>query len=400
MTKKTVRPSFFFSGNVAFLKHSCYTKAENGVYLLPPKGIHTMSEAKKLPSGKWRNLLYVGKDENGKRIYESFTADTKKEANLLAMARARELEQGIRKDRTPSELTVGEAIDRYIEERDSVLEPKTVREYKGYRRNYAQNLMHVRLKNLTPADVQREINRESRRLSPKSIRNIWSLLNAAITNAVPDMKFRPLLPAKEKKEIQIPTNSELLDLLLYVEGKKIEIPVILAATCGLRRGEISAFDLKNDVDYQNGSITVRKAMSKNDESEWVTGKPKTYSGYRTIDAPAWVIDKLKEARDSGYEMPKPDRISNAFARICKKLKLKIRFHDLRHYYASLMLSLGVPDKYAMARMGHATPNMLKNVYQHLMDDKNKEVTQAINQHFETMQHAMQHDHDNDTTLSK
>lgn len=70
--------------------------------------------------------------------------------------------------------------------------------------------------------------------------------------------------------------------------------------------------------------------------------------------------------------------------------MKIRFHDLRHYYASLMLSLGVPDKYAMARMGHATPNMLKNVYQHIMDDKDKEVSLAINQYFESLQHGMQH----------
>ena len=56
-----------------------------------------------------------------------------------------------------------------------------------------------------------------------------------------------------------------------------------------------------------------------------------------------------------------------------------------------MLSLGVPDKYAMQRMGHATPNMLKNVYQHLMDDKNEEVTEQINRYFETMQHEMQHE---------
>ena len=349
-----------------------------------------MSEAKKLPSGKWRNLLYVGKDENGKRKYESFTADTKREANLLAMERAREIELGIRKDRTPSELTVGEAIDRYIEERDNVLEPKTIREYKSYRRNYAQNIINVRLKNLTAADIQREINRESKRLAPKSIHNIWSLLNAAITNAIPDMKFCPQLPAKVKKEIQIPTNNQFLDLMLYVEGMKVEIPVILAATCGLRRGEISALDLREDVDYKNHRISVRRAMSKNDEGKWVMGGPKTYSSARTVDAPQWVIDKLKDAFDKCYKMPTPDRISNAFSRICKKLDYKIRFHDLRHYYASVMLSLNVPDKYAMARMGHATPHMLKTVYQHLMDDKDREVTLAINQHFETMQHAMQH----------
>lgn len=349
-----------------------------------------MSDAKKLPSGKWRNLLYVGKDENGKRIYESFTADTKKEANLLAMARAREIELGIKKDRTPSELTVGEAVDRYISDRSNILAPKTIREYKGYRRLYMQGIMNLKLKNLTESIIQREINKEAHSLSPKSVRNIWALVNASILSAMPDMHFSPNLPAKERKEMHIPTNAQLLDLMICVEGKRLEIPVILAATCGLRRGEIAALDLKTDIDYINNKVTVNKAMSNNDKSEWVIKAPKTYSSYRTVDAPAWVIEKLKSARDSDYHPMNPDHITSAFAKLCKRMDLNIRFHDLRHYYASLMLSLGVPDKYAMARMGHATPNMLKNVYQHLIDEKDQEMSLVINRHFDFMQHAMQH----------
>lgn len=350
-----------------------------------------MAEAKKLPSGSWRVLLYVGKDENGKRKYESFTAATKKEANLLASERAREIEQGIFKDRTPAEMTVEEAIDKYIEDRDAILAPKTIREYKGYRRNYLQGIMKIKIKNLTPDIVQREINKEARRLSPKSVHNIWALFNSSIQAAVPDFKYNIKLPSKVKKEFHIPTNEQLLQLFETVEGRKLEIPVLLGATCGLRRGEIAALDLKKDVNYKKNTITVNKAMSNNDQGEWVIKSTKTYSGTRTIDVPEWVIDKLRTAANSSYTIMMPDRISTDFARTCKKLGLQIRFHDLRHYYASLMLSLGVPDKYAMARMGHATPNMLKTVYQHLMDDKDKEVSLAINQHFETMQHDMQHD---------
>ena len=349
-----------------------------------------MSDAKKLPSGKWRNLLYVGKDENGKRIYESFTADTKKEANLMAMERARELEQGIRKERAPATMTVGEAIDKYIDERNNVLAPKTIREYKGYRRLYAQGLMDIKLKDLTESDVQKEINREARRLSSKSIRNVWALINASIKAAVPEMRFSPHLPAKEKTEFQIPTQAQLLKLFDDVEGKRLEIPVILAATCGLRRGEIAALDLSSDVDYPHNKITINKAMANTENSEWIVKAPKAYSSYRTVDAPQWVIDKLNAARASGYQNMNPAHITSGFARVCDRLGFRIRFHDLRHYYASLMLSLGVPDKYAMARMGHSTPNMLKNVYQHLMDEKDAEITQVLNQHFETMQHDMQH----------
>lgn len=353
-----------------------------------------MAKAKKLPSGNWRVQLFVGYDANGKRKYESYTAPTAAEANILANTRKYELERGIKKDRTPEDMTVGEAIDKYISDRDGILKPKTIREYKGYRRNYAQNIMNVRLKNLSESIIQREINRESKRLSPKSIHNIYALLKASIKSAVPDMNFNIKLPQKIKNEFKIPTNEQLLKLFEAVEGKRLEIPVIIAATCGLRRGEIAVLDLSEDVDYNNNTINVNKAMSNNDKSEWVVDTTKTYDSTRIVDAPAWVIEKLKVARDSGYKNMNPAHITSAFSRTCEKLGLDIRFHDLRHYYASLMLSLGVPDKYAMARMGHSTPNMLKTVYQHIMDDKNREVTEKINGFFDEMQHEMQHENNN------
>ena len=129
-----------------------------------------MSEAKKLPSGRWRNQLYVGRGPDGKRIYESFTADTKKEADRLAANRAREIELGVQKQRTPSFMTVGEAVDSYIASNESVLAPKTIREYKGYRKRYFQGIMQIRIRDLTNLTVQTEINVESRRLAPKSVR--------------------------------------------------------------------------------------------------------------------------------------------------------------------------------------------------------------------------------------
>lgn len=350
-----------------------------------------MSDAKKLPSGKWRNLLYVGKDENGKRIYESFTADTKKEANLMAMERARELEQGIRKDRAPSELTLGEAIDKYIEERTNILSPKTIREYKIYRKHHAMDLIDTKLKNLTPSKIQQMINNEARTLKPKTVHNVWGFINSAITNAVPEMQFSPTLPEKVKTEFSIPKQKELIMLLDYVEGKGMEIPVLLAAFCGLRRGEISALDLSRDVDYENNRITVREAMSHDENNNWGTKSPKEFHSFRTIDAPPFVIEKLRVAKESGYKNLNPASITKGFVRIRDKLGLPVRFHDLRHYFASVMLSVGVPDKYAMQRMGHSTPNMLKRVYQHLIDETDQKMTSLINNYFENVQHDLQHE---------
>ena len=147
-----------------------------------------MSEAKKLPSGRWRNQLYVGKDSTGKRLYESFTADTKKEADRLAANRARELELGVQKARIPALMTVGEAIDTYIDTNENVLAPKTIREYRGYRDRYFAGIMRTRIRDLTNLTAQTEINAQARAYAPKTVRNAWGLVLAAIRAAVPEFR--------------------------------------------------------------------------------------------------------------------------------------------------------------------------------------------------------------------
>ena len=350
-----------------------------------------MAKAKKLPSGSWRVLLYVGSDADGKRMYESITAPTESEANMLASRRKYEIERGISHDRTPEKMTVEEAIEKYIEDRDGVLSPCTIKVNRDYLRNHLDGIKKIKIKSLTNAQVQRQINAEAKTISPKTVLNIYSLFAAAVKSAVPEKHLEVKLPQRKKREMKIPTNTELMTILRAVDGKPLEIPVLLAATCGLRRGEIGALDLNTDIDYDNCKISITKAMSDTESGEWVVKTPKTTSSTRVVDCPEWVIQKLKEARDNGYTPMKTEFISTYFAKLCQKLGIRTRFHDLRHYYASAMLSLGVPDKYAMQRMGHATPNMLKNVYQHLMDDKNAEVTEQINRYFDAMQHEMQHE---------
>lgn len=345
-----------------------------------------MATARKLPSGNWRTLVYIGNDENGKRQYQSFTASTKRESEFLAA------EYLANKREKNSEITLGDAINDYIDSKDGVLSPKTIREYRRFRQLYCQKIMGIRLRDLTNEKLQSEITRESKHLSPKSIRNIYGLISVTLKTFQPNVRYDVTLPQKQKKEIVIPSQEKLLLLLDEVAGTRLEIPVLLGACAGLRRSEIAALDLGKDVDYQNSRITINKAMVNDSDGNWVIKSPKAYASYRTIDIPEWVTAKLSAARsDPDYKMMHPSHITTAFLKKIKKLGLgDITFHNLRHYYASLMLSLNVPDKYAMQRMGHSTPNMLKTVYQHLIDEKNIEVTATINSHFDIMQHEMQH----------
>lgn len=79
---------------------------------------------------------------------------------------------------------------------------------------------------------------------------------------------------------------------------------------------------------------------------------------------------------------------NRLRRTCERLGLPhYRFHDLRHMNASVMLSLNVPDKYAMERMGHSTNNMLKTVYQHTMSEKSVQVANLVDSFFEEKLHT-------------
>ena len=75
-------------------------------------------------------------------------------------------------------------------------------------------------------------------------------------------------------------------------------------------------------------------------------------------------------------------IFNRFRKLQKKINMEnFRFHDLRHFYASVMLALGIPDKYAMERIGHSSNAMLKNVYQHIINDKQSEFSILLDNYF-------------------
>jgi len=84
-----------------------------------------MAKAKKLPSGQWRTLVYDYTDLNGKRHYESFTSDTKKDSEFMAAEFSLN-----KKSAAKSRIVLGDAYDEYIEARNSILSPATIREYK------------------------------------------------------------------------------------------------------------------------------------------------------------------------------------------------------------------------------------------------------------------------------
>ena len=94
---------------------------------------------------------------------------------------------------------------------------------------------------------------------------------------------------------------------------------------------------------------------------------------------------LSLPRDSDRVIPiTPNAVTDRFIRIRDRLGSKIRLHDLRHYNASVMHALNIPEKYAMKRGGWKTPHVMKNVYQHAFKEKARIVDDTVNTFFDTL----------------
>lgn len=325
-----------------------------------------------LPSGAWRcQVMYKGKRY-------SVVDDDPEIAHTKALAYKAGI---IKEDKHPENMTVGEAIDRYIESKDSVLSPSTIGGYRKIRKTNMQDLMTVQLRELTQERVQKSVNKMVKDgLSPKSIRNAHGLLTATLAAYYPDMILRTTLPQKSHHEVSIPSDREIGDIMTAVKGTRAELPVLLALCLGLRLSEIRG--LQWDC-ISGNQIHIKQALVDTAEGP-VLKLTKTYSGDRTLTAPQYIIDLIKkQGKDNPFVIPQNGRaIYWDFTHACQKTGIPhYRFHDLRHANASVMLALGVPDKYAMERMGHASNNMLKTVYQHTMKDKQEEVSEIVDNYF-------------------
>ncbi|NLB91272.1 MAG: site-specific integrase [Clostridiales bacterium] len=336
-----------------------------------------MATAKKTKTG-WGIQIYLGKGPDGKRKYKRFTGPTKKAVEFMATSYREEVDRR----NIPDKMTVGEAIDIYISNKDAVLSPKTIKEYKGYRKNYLQSLMNIRLGELTRNHIQQAVNEDAKTYSPKTLRNTHGLLSSALGAVMPDFNLKTALPMRKKAEIIIPTNDEVKTLLVASEKDDDLYKAILLGTfAGMRKSEICALSY-GDVDKKEGRLRINKAKVQNSNNEWVIKGTKTYSSTRNIKVSSEVIDELLARQTSDMVITcSPNALTSRYRYTRDPLGFTFRFHDLRHYYASVMLSLGVPDKYAMQQMGHGTTNMLKTVYQHVMQDKKIEVEEQITTHF-------------------
>ena len=348
-----------------------------------------MATARKLPSGSWRCRVYSHTDTDGRKVYKSFTCADPSQKGKRICEREAAAWAANREDRqSPALMTFGAAAEEYIALRESVLSPTTVNSYRQIKKRYLAVLNARQITHITSADVQRIINQYSADLSPKTIRNIHGFINIVLKEYRPDFALRVKLPKKKATDQYIPIDADVKKLISAARGTQIELPILLAAFGPMRRGEIAALRSENI----NGNIVhVCENMVKkivDGKNTWIIKQPKSAAGDRYIEYPSFVAE-LWQGKEGRICELCPDTITKVFIQLLDKTGLPhFRFHDLRHYSASIQHAMGVPDQYIMLRGGWGTDRTLKSVYRHSLPDQAKEQNEKINRYFENVCHEI------------
>lgn len=334
-----------------------------------------MAKAKKLPSGQWRALVYSHTTPDGKRHYESFTASTRAEAEMHASRFANN------KARTKtSDLTVDEAIEGYLNAKTNVLSPSTIRAYRNMQRKRYGLIGKKKIKKLTTEDIQTFISQLSAEYSAKTVKNAYALLSSAVKFYASDIIFDPTLPTAIKKPDTAPSDNDVM-MLYSLASDWMKQCIALAAFGSLRRGEIASLkysDLKDNVIY------IHSDMVMDENNNWIYKEiPKNQSSVRYVRLPEEVSAILGTGSPDEFIIKhNPNTISKMFIKLRNRIGSDIRFHDLRHYYASIGAAIGIPDIY-LADFGgwrHDSP-VMKSVYQEKITSIADKYSDRLNDHF-------------------
>lgn len=335
-------------------------------------------KATKLPSGNWRCRAYDNKTKKCK----SFTAPTKKEAEYLAA----EWLNGKNQKRSLSRETVAQCVRNYIESKENILSPSSIRGYLIILNNSINEIENININDLTERDLQSWVNRNASRYKPKSVKSQYGLVTAALRQAKIMLDFNSvLLPRIPKSEKKIPNEKEIALILKMVEGTSVELPVTIAVTLGLRQSEIAALKWS---DYDGQVLDIHAAVVPDKHSKFVyKNTTKSQASTRKIEVDGILKERLDRAEHTGeFVSPMlPSSVLRKFNQLCDKNGLpRYTMHEQRHGNASMMLAMGVPDKYAMKRLGQSSPSMVKEIYQHLYEDKEKEVAKTMSATYENL----------------
>ena len=282
---------------------------------------------------------------------------------------------------------MGQVVDRYIES-CATLSPTTLSAYRRMRRTMFPDLMEKTVTSINADVLQRAVNAEMTReterrhnLSAKSIRNAYGLIRASLRYAN-GTTYNVKLPQDEPRFLELPDPAEVI---AAVRDTDIELPCMLALWLSLSMSEVRGLKYSS---IRHGCIYIDQVIVDVDGRPVEKKRAKVATRNRMLNLPEPLLNLIIKNTDylnyingkvpDGYLVTYPEY---KIRRRMYKYLPGMTFHQLRHLNASVMLQLGVPDKYAMERGGWSTPSVMKRVYQHTFSDARKAVDASIDEYF-------------------
>lgn len=321
----------------------------------------------KLPSGSYRiRKMYKGETH-------TITFDYKPTQKEALQAMAAELD---RIKCAKSQMTFLDAARNYVDMKRNVLSPRTIKEYMETAKRFPDWFSSLLISEITQIHINKLINELSYDKSPKTVRNYHGFLSAVLGTFCPSLKICTTLPQKVKNEPYIPSREDIKRILAEVTGTPYEIPIILACY-GMRRSEICALQPE---DIDGDIIRITKAMVLDENRNWIIKTTKTTESTRSIIIPSNIVDKIQ---GQGYVYRgHPNSISDYLSKIEKRLGIPhFSIHKLRHYFASEMSALGIPEADILKMGGWETDHVMKSVYRHSMLDKEEQAKREAAEKF-------------------
>ena len=366
---------------------------------MPSKRANGEGTVRKRKDGRWEGFITVGHKENGKPIYKSVFAKTQKEL----MPKLRKLIDDYKGVELTEEcgMTVREWLDMWIKEyAEPKLRPSTICSYRHQCNVISEYIGDKVVNLLTAADCQRMYNKYKKsgrkrklaehgaEVADSSVRRLHMMFHEAMDAAwrrrliACNPTEGTVVPACNYKEMAV-LDEEQLDE--YMEAIKTD-PLwhdlfYVELTTGLRLGELCGLKWE-DFDDKKGTLKIQRSIGRTVSGKQISeGDPKTEKGKRTIklpDSTFQVLLRRKEKCKGEWVFPslkfpgKPTAPSAAYHRhkqILKELELpSIRFHDLRHTFATHALKNGVDAKTLSGILGHTNASFTLDTYTHITSE--------------------------------
>ena len=358
--------------------------------------------------GRWEGRIVIGHKKNGDPIFHHDYANTQKELMdklHLSIERYRDVE--LTED---SRMTLSEWLDTWLEDyKEGTIRPTTLDCYRRYIENYIKpELGHKQISLISSQDIQRMYNRLKKNgrihehpedgyaLSDATVNHIHTMLHGAMKDAVQahiiprNPTEGPTAPKPNYKPKRILNEQELDTFMETIRKDEVWYEFFYTELMtGLRRGEICGLMWK-DFDEKKGMLSVCRTLHSKSMGLFALGATKTSNGTRTIILPQSIVELLRQRKKRAVsqwiftnpvspELPmSPESAYHRLKALLKQAGLPdIRFHDLRHTFATHALASGVDAKTLSGILGHTNASFTLDTYTHVTSDMQQQASGIV-----------------------